>query len=82
MNKEEIIELVKNEIVEVLPLVKKDEIMAEKKLVDYGANSLDRAEVAIKCMTKLNIKIPPEKLGEVKNINDLCEILYEFKTNH
>ncbi len=77
MKKDEVFTLVKQEILKVLPLVNEQQIVAEKRLVDLGANSIDRSEIVINCMTILNVKLEPMTLASLKNIGELWEALYQ-----
>lgn len=77
MNKDEVFTLLKNEIMAVLPLAKEQDITADHRLVDLGANSIDRSEIVINCMTNLNIKLDPLTLASLKNIGDLLDALYQ-----
>ena len=74
MTKDEIFTILKQEIMSILPVSESD-IKPEKKLADIGANSIDRAEIVINCSKKLNVKISPSELADVKNIGDLWEAL-------
>lgn len=76
MTREEVFSLVKQEIINTLPFVDKENIKQEKKLADFGANSIDRAEIAINCMRQLNISISPSQLASVKNISGLVDALF------
>jgi polyketide biosynthesis acyl carrier protein len=76
MTKDEVFLLLQNEILNVLPLADSQLITAESRLVDLGANSIDRSEIVISCMTALNIKLEPSALANLKNIGDLWETLY------
>lgn len=76
MTKEEVFTLLQNEILKVLPLANTTLITPDNKLVDLGANSIDRSEIVINCMTELNVKLEPVALSNLKNIGDLWEALY------
>ena len=76
MTKDDIFSLVKQEIIDTLPLVDEEEIQQNMKLSDFGANSIDRVEIAINCMRKLDVKIDPSTLAAVKNISGLIDALF------
>ncbi|MAG13736.1 MAG: acyl carrier protein [Spirochaetales bacterium] len=78
MTKDEIIDVIKKNIVENLDDVEVEEIDPQKTMKDYGANSLDMIEVVSCSMRELNIKIPRAELAEIKNIDDLADKFYEF----
>ena len=78
MTKEEIIEVLKRNIVENLDDVEIEEIDPQRTMKDYGANSLDMIEVVSCSMRELNIKIPRSELADIKNIDELADKFYEF----
>lgn len=77
MTKDDIFEVVKNSIMEILPDISPTDIKIQGSLRDLGANSIDRMEIVFKSMEALNIKIPLVELGTVKNIQGLVDLLYE-----
>ena len=76
MDKAAVFAVLKQEILNVLPLVKTEDITPDNRLVDLGANSLDRSEIVVNCMSSLNVKLEPWALAELKNIGDLCDALH------
>jgi len=77
MDKESIFEVIKASVRRVLGDVADDEIAAHKSLVDLGANSVDRVEVAMYSMEQLDLKIPRMELSQARNIQGLVDILYK-----
>jgi len=77
MSKEHVYEVVKKVIMEVLPDVKLEQISIEKKLKEYGANSIDRMEIAAMSMEQLDLKIPLMSFAQVSNIEGLVDVLTE-----
>jgi len=77
MDKESIFAVVKANVLRVLGDVDESEIAAHKSLVDLGANSVDRVEVAMYTMEQLDLKIPRMELSEARNIQGLVDILYK-----
>lgn len=80
MNYNEVFQIVKTNIVEVLPFLAGKEIPIEKSLKDLGANSIDRAEVVTLSIEALGIKVPMVEFANINNIRGLVDLLYE-KTN-
>ncbi len=78
MTKEEVIEVIKRNIVENLDDVEADSIDATKSMKEYGANSLDMIEVVSTSMRELNIKIPRSELAELGNIDELADKFMEY----
>ena len=77
MTKEEIIEVIKSNIVDNLDDVEVTDIDPERTMKDYGANSLDIIEVVSSSMRELNIKIPRSELADLKNIDELADKFHE-----
>ena len=78
MTKDEIIDVIKKNIVENLDDVNIEDIDPERTMKDYGANSLDIIEVVSCSMRELNIKIPRSELADIKNIDGLADKFYEY----
>lgn len=78
MTKDEIIEVIKRNIVENLDDVEIEQIDPQKTMKDYGANSLDIIEVVSCSMRELNIKIPRSELADIKNIDGLADKFHEY----
>ena len=79
MTKEEIIDVIKKNIVDNLDDVEMEEIDPQKTMKDYGANSLDMIEVVSCSMRELNIKIPRSELAEIKNIDELAQKFFDYE---
>jgi|LSQX01.2.fsa_nt_gb polyketide biosynthesis acyl carrier protein len=79
MTKENVFEVVKESIIEILPDISDGDILIEKSLKDLGANSIDRMDVVVQSMETLGIKIPMLEFGNIKNIQGLVDLLYEKK---
>ncbi len=75
MTREEVFEVVKKNIREVLFNLNGQDIPIEVSLKELGANSLDRADITVQCLEDLQIKIPLVEFGSVKNIEGLVELL-------
>ena len=73
MKKEDVIEVIKKNIVENLDDVAEDEIDVGKSMKDYGANSLDIIEVVSSSMRELNIRIPRSELADITTIDQLAD---------
>ena len=78
MTKDEIIGVIKRNLVENLDDVEIGEIDPQRTMKDYGANSLDMIEVVSCAMRELNIKIPRAELADIKNIDELADKFFEF----
>ena len=78
MTKEEVIEVIKKNIIENLEDLENETIDPQKSMKDYGANSLDMIEVVSCSMRELNIKIPRAELAEIQNIDGLADKFMEY----
>ncbi|WP_342418538.1 acyl carrier protein [Paenibacillus sp. FSL H8-0168] len=76
MHKEEVFDIVKRCICEVLPELQDHTFEYGDRLVDLGADSVDRAEIVNKTMETLSLHIPRVELSGVKNIGELTDALY------
>ena len=77
MNKEDVFQVVKKNIFEVLPFLSGKDIRIENNLKDLGANSIDRVEIVTLSMEDLKVKIPPTEFGDVKNLETLVDLLLQ-----
>lgn len=77
MNKEDVFMLVVRQSCEVIPELEGHEFKASDRLVDLGANSVDRAEIITMAMEALSLQIPRVELFGAKNMGELVDVLYE-----
>lgn len=82
MTKADVFEIVKENILDILPDVSEEEIQIEGSMKDLGANSIDRADIVVGSMEKLGLKIPLVEFGQLKNIQELVDLLYERKVSN
>lgn len=78
MTKDNIVEVIKRNLVENLDDVDPAEINPESSMRDYGANSLDIIEVVSSTMRELRIKVPRAELAEIQTINQLADKFLEY----
>ncbi len=82
MTREQVIEVIKKNIVENLDDLEESDIDPKKSMKDYGANSLDMIEVVSTSMRELNIKIPRAELADIVNIDQLADKFMEHVDKH
>ena len=75
MTKEMIAEELRRSIITVLPDLTAAEIDDDERLVDLGANSIDRMEILALTLDALNIPIPLVKLAPIQQIGELVNLL-------
>ncbi len=73
MTREEVIEVIKENILDNLEDLEDSDIDPAKSMKDYGANSLDIIEVVSTSMRQLKIKIPRTELADIATINELAD---------
>jgi polyketide biosynthesis acyl carrier protein len=74
MTKNEILELIGKHTREILPGLDAHEFIASDRLVDLGANSVDRAEIAMMVQESLGLTVSRVELFGPKNIGELAEL--------
>ena len=79
MSKEEIFEIIKENILDIIPELDLSEVTMKDSLKEIGANSVDRADIIMFTVESLNIRIPMVKFGNAANIGDIVDIMYEAK---
>ncbi|HEX7312893.1 MAG TPA: acyl carrier protein [Pyrinomonadaceae bacterium] len=77
MDRETVWVEVKKNIAEVLPSVNVDEIKPGDRLVELGANSVDRVEIITLTLEGLNLHVRAHELAGVENIGGLVELLHQ-----
>jgi polyketide biosynthesis acyl carrier protein len=77
MEKAEILELIVRHSSEVLPKLAGHNFQPSDRLVDLGANSVDRAEIIMMTMEALALRIPRVELFGTNNIGELVDVFYE-----
>jgi len=76
MTKIDVFNVVKNNILDILPALQPDMVQIDRNLSDLGANSVDRMDVVISSMEDLGVKIPLLSFAGVANIEGLVEVLF------
>lgn len=79
MTKEEVFDVLKSNIMELLEdEVNEADIDIKKSMFDLGATSLDVVEIVTNTMRELKIKIPRDELSKIDNIEGLVEAMAEY----
>ena len=74
MTKIEILSLIARHTREILPDLDAHEFVASDRLVDLGANSVDRAEIAMAVQESLGLSVSRVELFGPKNIGELADL--------
>lgn len=80
MTKEQLLGLIARHTREVLPGLDSHQFSAGDQLVDLGANSVDRAEVAMLVQESLGLSVPRVELFGPKNIGELADLFLKKLT--
>ena len=75
--KDKIIELILNNLTEIIPELDGKAISLDERLVNMGANSVDRGELITLTLEKLNLNIPRIELVGAQTINELADLIME-----
>lgn len=78
--KNEIVHLIKENLVEIIPELAGEEISVDETLVDLGANSVDRGELITLTLERLNLDISRIEFVSAQTINELADLIVEKKT--
>jgi len=74
VNKTELLEIIAKHTREILPGLDAHAFNESDRLVDLGANSVDRAEIAMMVQESLSLTIPRVELFGPKNIGELADL--------
>lgn len=75
MNKAQLLEIIARHAREILPGLDGHVFKESDRLVDLGANSVDRAEIAMMVQESLSLTVPRIELFGPKNIGELADLL-------
>ncbi|HEX9985301.1 MAG TPA: acyl carrier protein [Thermoanaerobaculia bacterium] len=70
----DILNLIARHTREILPGLDAHEFVPSDRLVDLGANSIDRAEIAMMVQESLGLSVPRVELFGPKNIGELADL--------
>ncbi len=76
-SKAEIFDIIKANLLELLPELDPSKIVPEESMKNLGANSIDRADVIIQTMEALELKFPLHELGKLTNIQGLIDEFHD-----
>lgn len=79
-SKEQIRELLIQKSSTIIDNFKIQDFQEQKSLKDLGADSLQIVEILTNCTRELKIKIPRSKFADIKNIEDIIQVLFESQT--
>ena len=74
MTKNEILHLIAQHTRDIVSGLEAHLFVASDRLADLGANSMDRAEIAMLVQESLNLSVPRIELFGPKNIGELADL--------
>jgi polyketide biosynthesis acyl carrier protein len=77
LTKDEIFAVIRGNLLDILTKLTPADVHPHVSMANLGANSIDRAEVVVKSMADLSLKIPLIEFGNVSNIGELVDVFYE-----
>ncbi len=78
MEKSQVLQVIEHHVRRAAAISTDDTIDPQKKLIDYGLNSLDIVEVVSGSMRELKVRIPRTELADIKNIDGLADKLIQY----
>jgi polyketide biosynthesis acyl carrier protein len=75
--KNEILKLIKENLVEIMPELEGVEISNDETLVDLGANSIDRGELITLTLERLELDISRIEFVSAQTIGELADLIVE-----
>jgi polyketide biosynthesis acyl carrier protein len=75
MNKQDLVEIIGRCTREVLPGLDSHVFRESDRLVQLGANSIDRAEIVMMVQETLNLSVPRVELFGPTNVGELADLL-------
>lgn len=73
MERQTILNVIEKHLIRSVDGLEAGSIDPEKKLSDYGANSLDIVEIVSGAMRELKVRIPRTELNDIQNIGGLAD---------
>jgi polyketide biosynthesis acyl carrier protein len=77
MTKTELLDLIARHTQDILPGLDAHQFIGSDRLVDLGANSVDRAEIAMLVQESLGLSVSRVELFGPRNIGELADLFME-----
>lgn len=74
MTRTKLLDLIGRHMREIVPGLDAHELLASDRLVDLGANSVDRAEITMLVQESLGLSVPRVELFGPKNVGELADL--------
>lgn len=76
MNENELFELVKRHIIDVVPTVEPEQVVLSAVLANLGANSVDRADIISDALDELDLPVPFTEFFGLHTVGEIVERLH------
>ncbi len=73
---DEILKIITEHAHAVLPELEGRRLERHDRLVELGANSIDRAEITVRALSSLSLRIPLVSTLQARNVGELAELLH------
>ncbi len=78
MDQQQIFEIVRRNVLAVVPDIDPPAITLDGRLADLGCNSIDRADITMLSMDELEIEVPVQEFATVDDLRSLVELLARY----
>ncbi len=75
MEREKVLSVILKNLKQNVDGLEEKAIDTKRSMIDYGASSLDIVEIVSASMRELRIKVPRTELANLKNIDELADLL-------
>lgn len=75
--KSQIVNLITENLLEIIPELEGEEISPDESLVDLGANSVDRGELITLTLERLNMEASRIEFVSAQTINELADLIIQ-----
>lgn len=77
ITRDDIFNIIVQHTCEVIPNLETHSFVKTDRLVDLGANSMDRADIVMMSLESLSLEISLVEVAKAKNLGELTDLLYE-----
>lgn len=75
---ERVLNTIANNVAELMPGIRAEQLSIDAKLADYGCNSIDRMDIVWKTLDDLDLRIPTVEFSGVSDIRGLVELFCRY----
>lgn len=77
MEKDNILEELKSNILDIQPSLEEERITPQETLTNLGLNSIDQSELVMMTLENLDLRIPMPAFGGARNMDELADIIHK-----